>query len=239
MSSILDQFLYYKSVFSLRWFSVAFGDRLFDKKRKMIDWKTFQYWQWLDLRDPVPYWFMLASDFMNNSVFLEVRTAAVLGKDELNVLDSEKFAVICDSLLKMQSNCIKIYMDKFLKDTSSSKVTGGAAVYFPAANMSIGIRVAGLLSFTLTELHAVALALEYVLFLCSVVLHSDNQSAIDACVFEIFFTVLDFHNQFVCKGFVIRNWYAEAVLVFEKKNKTALAFVEYIRLVVELYCTKV
>ncbi|KAG9295867.1 hypothetical protein G9A89_006606 [Geosiphon pyriformis] len=43
----------------------------------------------------------------------------------------------------------------------------------------------------------------------------------------------------VCKRFVVRDLYAEAVLVFKKQKKTTLALVEYIRFVVELYHTKV
>ncbi|KAG9304470.1 hypothetical protein G9A89_020034 [Geosiphon pyriformis] len=33
----------------------------------------------------------------------------------------------------------------------------------------------------------------------------------------------------ICKSFVIKDWYAEAVLVFERKSKAALVLVKYIR----------
>ncbi|KAG9303965.1 hypothetical protein G9A89_005875 [Geosiphon pyriformis] len=38
----------------------------------------------------------------------------------------------------------------------------------------------------------------------------------------------------MCKGFVIRNWYAKAVLVFEGKEKATQTLVEYIKFVVKL-----
>ncbi|KAG9305683.1 hypothetical protein G9A89_022605 [Geosiphon pyriformis] len=145
MSGILDQFLYYKFVFLLKQFGIAFGDRLLDKKRK------------LDPRGFVPYWFRLTSDFMSISASSEVKAAAVFGKDMLN------------------SDCIEVYMDRSLKGVGSIEVTDEAAVYFPAADMSIGFKMTGLLFSTLTELQTVALALECVLSSCSVILYSDSQ----------------------------------------------------------------
>ncbi|KAG9306084.1 hypothetical protein G9A89_015988 [Geosiphon pyriformis] len=43
----------------------------------------------------------------------------------------------------------------------------------------------------------------------------------------------------VCKGFVIGNWYAEAVLVFERKKEAVPVLVKFIRFVVELYHDKI
>ncbi|KAG9302610.1 hypothetical protein G9A89_007314 [Geosiphon pyriformis] len=55
-----------------------------------------------------------------------------------------------------------------------AKVADRAAVYFSVVNMSIGVKIDGLLSSTLTKLQTVALALECISFLCSVVLYSDS-----------------------------------------------------------------
>ncbi|KAG9286814.1 hypothetical protein G9A89_012364 [Geosiphon pyriformis] len=146
MSGILNQFLYYKSVFLLKQFSI----------------------------------FILASDFMSNSAFSKVETVAVLGKNVMNVLISEKFFFVHDSLLEVWSDCIEVYMDGFLKGVGSVKVTDRAAVYFLAADMGIG---------------AIALALECVLSSCSVVLYSNSQLAINACISEASLFMSDFHNQ--------------------------------------------
>ncbi|KAG9285141.1 hypothetical protein G9A89_000642 [Geosiphon pyriformis] len=150
--------LYYKSVFLLKHFGVAFGDRILDKKRKVIDWKTFWHWKQLDPRSSVPYWFSLIFDFMTNSVSLEVRAAAATKEDVLSVLDSDRFSEIYE----------------FLRCAGSIEVAGGTAAYFLAANANIGVKITGLLSSTLTELQAVVLALECVLSLCSVILYSDS-----------------------------------------------------------------
>ncbi|KAG9305793.1 hypothetical protein G9A89_001082 [Geosiphon pyriformis] len=69
---------------------------------------------------------------------------------DLQVL--EWFFDVCDSLLKVWSDCIEVYIDGFLKCAGSAEMASGTAAYFLAADASIGIRVAGLLSSTLTEL---------------------------------------------------------------------------------------
>ncbi|KAG9303178.1 hypothetical protein G9A89_001794 [Geosiphon pyriformis] len=43
----------------------------------------------------------------------------------------------------------------------------------------------------------------------------------------------------ICKDFVIKDWYAEAVLVFKGKKKAVLALVKYVRFVVKLHCDKI
>ncbi|KAG9294096.1 hypothetical protein G9A89_015506 [Geosiphon pyriformis] len=151
------------------------------------------------------YWFILVSKFMHKSASLEVRNAVIYRKDMLNVLNSDKFYDVHNSLLEMWSNCIKIYTDKFLKDASSIGIVGGIGTYFLAIDASIGISVARLLSSILTELQAVALALKYVLFLCSVVLYLDNQSVINAYLSETIFVALDFCNQCWIKRLQIVN----------------------------------
>ncbi|KAG9288191.1 hypothetical protein G9A89_020497 [Geosiphon pyriformis] len=132
------------------------------------------------------------SNFISNFTLLEIRTAAVFKKDVLDVLNSEKFSVVCDNLLEEWSNCIKVYTDGSLKSAGSIKIASKAVVYFLAVNMNIEVRVAGLLFSILTKLHAMALALECVLLLCSVVLYLDSQLTINVCMFKTFFTVSDF-----------------------------------------------
>ncbi|KAG9296724.1 hypothetical protein G9A89_001356 [Geosiphon pyriformis] len=205
MSGILDQFLYYKFVFLLKCFGVAFGNRIFDKKRKVMDWKLFRYWKQLDPRSLVLYWFSLMSDFMNNYIFLGIGAATATKENVLSILDSDRFFEVYDSLLEMWSNCIKVYIDGFLRCASSVGVVGRAATYFPAADMGIGVRVTGLLFSTLAELQAVVLVLECVSFSCSVVLYSDSQSVIDVCISEAFSTTSDFHNQCWVKRLQIAN----------------------------------
>ncbi|KAG9292501.1 hypothetical protein G9A89_001574 [Geosiphon pyriformis] len=132
---------------------------------------------------------------MNNSVSLGVGAVSATKEDMLSVLNSDKFSEVCDSLLEMWSDCIEVYTNGSLRCASSVKVAGRAAAYFLAVNTDIGVKVSGLLSSTLTELQAVVLALECVSSSCSVILYSDSQSAINACISEAFLTAPDFHNQ--------------------------------------------
>ncbi|KAG9290844.1 hypothetical protein G9A89_010993 [Geosiphon pyriformis] len=220
---------------------------------------------------------------MCNNVLLKIKSAINFRFSVLNVLNSEKFFVVHDSLLEIWSDCIEVYTDKSLKDTGSANIASRTVAYFLAADMSIEVKVSGLLSSILAKLQAVALALKCVLSSCAVVFYLDSQSVINAYVFEILSVVLDFCNQCwieklhivnlirnknilvnwmkvkdysrilgnirtnmltglyaaICKSFVLSNWFTEAVLVFEGKKKAALAFIEYIKFVVELYYTKV
>ncbi|KAG9307633.1 hypothetical protein G9A89_023198 [Geosiphon pyriformis] len=68
----------------------------------------------------------------------------------------------------------------------------------------------GLLSSTLAELQAIALALKCVPFFCTVVLYTDSQAVIDACVSEMSSVVPDFHAPSWIKRCYIFN------LIYEK-----------------------
>ncbi|KAG9303926.1 hypothetical protein G9A89_005836 [Geosiphon pyriformis] len=151
ISVILGQFLYYKSVSSLKWFGATFGNRLVNKKENV---------------------------FICNSVSLGVGITVVLGKNMLNVLDSDKFSDV-------------FYTDESLKSAGSNEVISETAAYFLAVDADIGIRVAGLMSSTLTELQTVALALKCVSSSCSMVLYLDNQFVIDVCMSETFSTIVN------------------------------------------------
>ncbi|KAG9285318.1 hypothetical protein G9A89_010793 [Geosiphon pyriformis] len=85
-------------------------------------------------------------------------------------------------------------MDRSLKGAGLAEMVGEITVYFPAVDISIGMRVDRLLSSTLTKLQAVALALECILFLCSVVLYSNSQSVINVCVSKVLLAVSNFCN---------------------------------------------
>ncbi|KAG9305560.1 hypothetical protein G9A89_003623 [Geosiphon pyriformis] len=111
---------------------------------------------------------------MNNFVFLRVGAAIATKEDVLSVLDSNKFSEVCNSLLKVWSDCIKIYTNESLRCDGFVETAGRVATYFLAANAGIEVKVTELLFSTLTELQAVMLALECVPFLCSVVLYSDS-----------------------------------------------------------------
>ncbi|KAG9287634.1 hypothetical protein G9A89_023984 [Geosiphon pyriformis] len=137
---------------------------------QILGWSSLNSLQFSVKLGPVPYWFSLTSDFMNNSVSLGVKTATATKEDV-------------------------VYTDGSLRCASSVEVVGRAAAYFLAVNADIGVKVAGLLSSTLTELQAVVLALKCVPSSCSVVLYLNSQFAINAYISKTSSTTPDFHNQ--------------------------------------------
>ncbi|KAG9304587.1 hypothetical protein G9A89_020151 [Geosiphon pyriformis] len=171
MSLILGKSLYFSSVQSLKCFGVAF-----------------------DLRGPVPYWFAVTSKFFLDQGFSSPGFTSNVLSSGLSIMGSDVFSSVQDGLHEIWSGCFEVYMDGFLRSAGSVDVSSGAAAYFLALNLSIGVRVFGLLSSTMAKLQAVALALECVLSSCSLVLHLNSQAAIDACISELLFLIPDFHN---------------------------------------------
>ncbi|KAG9297633.1 hypothetical protein G9A89_011148 [Geosiphon pyriformis] len=158
MFTILEKSLYFDLVISLRCFGVAFGNRLFDKK---------------DLHGLVSHWFAVSSEFLRNKGFLSsgfADPAVLLG---LDILGSGEFSA---------SGFFEIFMNESLKNFGSAEVANSATAYFSALNLSVGIAVQSLLSFTMAKLQAIVLSLECVVFSSTVVLHLNSQAAIDACI---------------------------------------------------------
>ncbi|KAG9289960.1 hypothetical protein G9A89_010266 [Geosiphon pyriformis] len=184
MFSILDQSLYYKSIFSLKHFGVVFV---------------------LEVIGP------------------EEPSATATEEDVLSVLDFDRFFEIRNSLLEVWSNCIKVYTDEFLRCAGFVGTAGGAAVYFLAANMSIRVKVAGLLFSTLAKLQAVVLALKCVLSSCLVVLYLDSQSVINVCMSEASSITSDFHNQYVLGNIRADTLANKATFLFLVAEKTAIS----------------
>ncbi|KAG9292902.1 hypothetical protein G9A89_016264 [Geosiphon pyriformis] len=182
LSSILEKFLYFDSVKSLRHFDVTFGDRLFDKKGR------------LDPCGPVPYWFLVSSEFLKSqscSFSGSIGSAEKLG---LDILEFGEFSVVKDGLYDIWSGFFEVFTDGSLRNAGSAEVICGAAAYFPVLDKSISIAVSGLLSSIIAELQTVALALECVSSSSTVMLCLDNQGAIDAYVSEMSLVALDFHK---------------------------------------------
>ncbi|KAG9296887.1 hypothetical protein G9A89_006842 [Geosiphon pyriformis] len=85
-------------------------------------------------------------------------------------------------------------MNGSLSNLGSVNMKAGAAVFFEDIGMSLGVEVSGLMSSTLTELQAIALALEYVPSSCSINLFLNSQAALDACKLELNLVHPDFRN---------------------------------------------
>ncbi|KAG9306256.1 hypothetical protein G9A89_016160 [Geosiphon pyriformis] len=164
MFEILGSPSYFDVVHSLKHFGVAFGNGLITKHEWIIDWKTFWYWKRLSLRGLIPIWF----------------TKIVLNSS--NFLCSSDYLHVCKCLHEVWAGELNIYTDGSLSGLGTKDVACGAVAFFFEIGSGMGIRVQDLLSSTLAELQIIALVLECAPLSCSVVLHSDSQAALNACI---------------------------------------------------------
>ncbi|KAG9304835.1 hypothetical protein G9A89_016865 [Geosiphon pyriformis] len=111
-----------------------------------------------------------------------------------DIRQSLGFGVICNDLLNVGAACLSVYTDESLSNLGTVDMLAGAAVFFENIDLGLDVRVSGLVSSTLTELQAIALALECVPSFCSVDLFSDSQMVIDACKSESLLVGPDFRN---------------------------------------------
>ncbi|KAG9285686.1 hypothetical protein G9A89_002253 [Geosiphon pyriformis] len=139
-------------------------------------------------------WFLVVSKFMLVQGFSASSSAGFAQFVDIKILNSDVFSLVKDGLHNIWSSCFEMYTNESLRYVSMIDVACGATAYFLVLDKSIGVVVGGLLSSTLTELQTVALALEYILFSCQVILHIDSQAAIDACLSELSCAMPDFCN---------------------------------------------
>ncbi|KAG9305647.1 hypothetical protein G9A89_022569 [Geosiphon pyriformis] len=161
MSIVLSKLAFYKCVSSLR---------------------TFKQWKRLDPRGPIPDWFNATVRFLSGSGLSLICSLLPLNVDSSDVLESCKFNVVCNRLLEIDSDCLSLFTDGSLCGLGTLGMKAGAAVFFKNIDLDLGVEVSGLVSSTMTELQAIALALECVPSSRSVNLFSDSQATLDAAV---------------------------------------------------------
>ncbi|KAG9292635.1 hypothetical protein G9A89_007007 [Geosiphon pyriformis] len=143
----------------------------------------------------IPDWFNVAVHFLSGSGSSHICFLLPLNVDLSNVLESCEFDVVCNCLLEVDSNCLSVFTDGSLYGLDTLDMEAGTAVFFENIDLGLGVEVFGLVSFIMTELQAIALALECVPSSHSVNLFSDSQAALDACKSELMLGCPDFRNQ--------------------------------------------
>ncbi|KAG9291688.1 hypothetical protein G9A89_022107 [Geosiphon pyriformis] len=111
-----------------------------------------------------------------------------------DVCQSHDFGIICNKLSATDAACLFVYMNGSLSGLRTVAMKAGAAVFFEDIDSGLGVGVSGLVSSTLSELQAIALALECVSSSCAVDLFSNSQVALDACKSESLLAHPDFRN---------------------------------------------
>ncbi|KAG9294114.1 hypothetical protein G9A89_021473 [Geosiphon pyriformis] len=112
-----------------------------------------------------------------------------------DILQSHVFDFIGKSLLRVDVAHLSVFTDGSLSGLRTLNMKAGAAAYFKDVDLGLGVKVSGLVSSTIVELQAIALALECVLPSCSVNLFSDSQTALNACRSESSLFRPNFRNQ--------------------------------------------
>ncbi|KAG9289900.1 hypothetical protein G9A89_010206 [Geosiphon pyriformis] len=112
----------------------------------------------LDPHGPIPEWFRLSAVFLAGKDFSLAHIPVLANMGPLDILGSSGFVSICDCLLRVNARVI---------------------------DMGLSVGMSGLMSSTMAELQAIALALECVPVFSNVHLFSDSQSALDACKSEL------------------------------------------------------
>ncbi|KAG9284320.1 hypothetical protein G9A89_007475 [Geosiphon pyriformis] len=148
----------------------------------------------LDPHGPVPVWFELSVHFLGGVSFLSVYSTLLADCGSSDVLWSHKFGIIGAGLFNSNVGHLSVYTNGSLSNLETVDIKAGAAVFFENIGMSLGVEVSGLMSSTLTELQAIALALECVPSSHSVDLFSDSQAALNACKLEMELVYPDFKN---------------------------------------------
>ncbi|KAG9295910.1 hypothetical protein G9A89_006649 [Geosiphon pyriformis] len=183
VNNFLAASLFYDVSFSLKKFGVVFAKQLYTKKGLVFDWKSFQHWKKLDPRGSVSHWFTVTCDFLN--CFSLSDNLCIKGLQTIDVCSSSKVSSLGQCLSSVNMRVISVYTNRSLRDLGSCEMKCGAATYFPNLNLSISAKVGRLVSLTMVELQAIALALKCVPSGSSVVVFSDTELALVS---------LNFHN---------------------------------------------
>ncbi|KAG9289758.1 hypothetical protein G9A89_014493 [Geosiphon pyriformis] len=180
--NILGMNVYMNVVKSLRRYGFVFANQILNCYDECFIWETFHKWKRLDSRGLIPVWFMSLSNFVRNSGLsgnMALASHYTCADLSCNV------GFVSEHILISGCSSIKVYMNGSVRGMGTIGVCGGAAAYFPVVDVSIGVRVHGLLSLTLVELQAIVLALECVSASSAVTLFMDSQMLLDMCKFDV------------------------------------------------------
>ncbi|KAG9306816.1 hypothetical protein G9A89_005717 [Geosiphon pyriformis] len=186
MSIVLGKLAFYKCVFSLWQYGIAFVEQLHNQTGSVFEWRTFKQWKRLDPRGPIPDWFNAVVHFLSGSGSSPICSLLPLNVDSSNILESCEFDVVCNRLLEVDSNRLSVFTDGSLCGLGTLGMEAGTTVFFEDIDLGLGVEVSGL---------AIALALECVPSSCLVNLFLDSQAALDACKSELMLGCPDFRNR--------------------------------------------
>ncbi|KAG9288320.1 hypothetical protein G9A89_021351 [Geosiphon pyriformis] len=195
MSLVLGKSCFFKCISLLRRYRIVFVEQLRDCNGDVFSWGTFKHWKRLDPHGPVSFWFKLSIRFLGSVVSFSSSSSLVDGHAVSDIHLSHDFGVIYDTLPTIDAARLSVYTDGSFSGLGTVDMKAGAAIFFEDINLGLDVGMSGLVSSTLTELQAIALAFECVPFSRLIDLFSDSQAALDACRSESLLVRPDFRNR--------------------------------------------
>ncbi|KAG9307349.1 hypothetical protein G9A89_017178 [Geosiphon pyriformis] len=173
---------------SLRRYGIAFVNQLCDCHGSVFSWYTFKQWKRLDPYGPIPDWFRLSAAFFDDITSSSAPSSVLDDVGSLSILGSGEFLSVYDHLSCVKTGCLSVYTDRFLRNLGMVGCKANTAAFSEDVGLSLGIGILDLMSSTLAELQAIALALECIP-------PFNSQSVLDACKLELGLLHSDFHSQ--------------------------------------------
>ncbi|KAG9284979.1 hypothetical protein G9A89_009789 [Geosiphon pyriformis] len=164
------------------------------------------HWKRLDPHGLIPFWFDLSVCFLGGVASFFACSSLVKNSILSDVHQSYDFSVICDNLLATNTAHFSVYTDGSLSGLGIVVMKAGAVVFFEDINSGLGVGVSGLVSSTMSELQAIALALECVPSSCAVDLFLDSQVALDVCKLESLLAQCYHIANVICHKNLTVNW---------------------------------
>ncbi|KAG9300605.1 hypothetical protein G9A89_005205 [Geosiphon pyriformis] len=175
-------------------YNIVFVKQLHNHYSDVFDWYIFKCWKRLDSHGLVLECFKLSAVFLTGSPSFSTPLMVLSSIGLLSIFDFNDYVSVCKHLFWVDTGSLFVYTDRSLKGLDTVGCKAGIAAFFEDINLSLGISVLGLMSYTLAEMQAIALALECVLLSSSVYLYLDSQSVLNACSLELNLVHSDFHN---------------------------------------------
>ncbi|KAG9291584.1 hypothetical protein G9A89_022003 [Geosiphon pyriformis] len=151
--------------------------------------------KWLDLRGPVPAWFDLAVHFLGAHLLAADVRLCISVDHPVNSIVTSTISEAKTILLNSGLVSFNVFTDSFVKHFGFCSVVVRAAVFFQKFGLGVGMKVQGVMLFTLVELKAIALALVCVSLGSSVFIYSDSQAALSACEDKLLLAHPDFRKK--------------------------------------------
>ncbi|KAG9306459.1 hypothetical protein G9A89_003569 [Geosiphon pyriformis] len=151
---------------------------LLDHNGMCFTWSTFCQWKRLDPKGWVPGWFVSLVLFIFSGGLASIGALVYYFISDIHLCN---FGFANGCLIENRPGIVSVYTDGSVKGLGFAGTCGDTAAYFSDVDLSVEIRVYGLLSSTLVELQAIALALECISTSSSVMLFTDSQASLDMC----------------------------------------------------------